>query len=294
MMLLLAIFIPVSTIVVYLFFILPFLLYSAKYSVKHSITFIIGAMMISFIIGTYLALPIAVLFGTTGLMMGYGIRVKESKQIIFISSSIVFVANFILFFIIAAAFFSFNFMDEMKDMFQTSINQYTEALHMMGMSPPLEFQEQLNDMVNLMTTMLPAILVGTAFISILIIMSVNFPIIKRLGVEVPKFQPFRRLTFPKNILWLYLLVLVISLIFKIENDSYMQMALVNAGLILQTLLVIQGLSFIFFYCHIKKWSIAIPILAVIFTFFMPFVLSIVRVLGIIDLGFDLRRRINQK
>nr|WP_267917758.1 YybS family protein [Lederbergia citrisecunda] len=294
MMLLLAIFIPISTIVVYLFFILPFLLYSAKYSVKHSIILIIGAMIVSFIFGSFMALPIAIFFGTTGLMMGYGIRVKESKQIIFISSSIVFIANIILFFMVAAMFFSYNFMDELKDMFQTSINQYTDAMNMMGMTPPVEFQEQLNNMANLMTSMLPSILIGTAFISVIIIMSVNFPILKRLGVEVPKFQPFRRLTFPKSILWMYLIVLVLSIIFKFETDSYLHMAVINAGLILQTLLVIQGLSFIFFYCHLKKWSIAIPIIVVIFTFLLPIVLSIVRVLGIIDLGFNFRQRINQK
>jgi len=293
-MLLLAIFIPFSTIVMYLFFILPFLLYSAKYSVKHSIVFIVAALVISFIIGSYPALPIAFLFGTTGLMMGYGIRAKESKQIIYISSSIVFIANIILIFIVAAIFLKINFMDELKNMFQTSIDQYTNTLNMMGMSPPIEFQEQLNDMVNLMISMLPTLLISTAFISVIIIMAVNFPIIKRLGIDVPKFPPFRRLKFPKNILWLYLLVLIISLLFKIETDSYLHMAVVNAGLILQTLLVLQGLAFIFFYCHMKKWSIAIPILAVVLTFFLPFFLSIVRVLGIIDIGFDLRERINNK
>ncbi|MCR2822676.1 YybS family protein [Lederbergia panacisoli] len=293
-MLLVAIFIPFSSIVLHLFFILPFLIYSAKYSVKYSIILIISAMIISFIIGSFVAMPIAFLFGTTGLMMGYGIRVKESKQIIYISSSIVFIANIILFFIAAALFFNINFMDELKTMFQTSIDQYMAALHMVGMTPPVEFQEQLNEMANLMITMLPTLLVGTAFISVIIIMVVNFPILKRLGIDVPKFQPFRRLKFPKNILWLYLLVLVLSIIFKFESDSYLQMAVVNAGLILQTLLVIQGLSFIFFYCHLKKWAIVIPILAVIFTLLMPVILSIVRVLGIIDLGFDLRQRIKQK
>ncbi|MBS4218215.1 YybS family protein [Bacillus sp. FJAT-49711] len=293
-MLLIAIFIPFSSIVLHLFFILPFLLYSAKYSVKYSIIFVISAMIISFIVGSFVALPIAFLFGTTGLMMGYGIKAKESKQIIYISSSIVFIANIILFFIIAALFFNLNFMDELKKMFQTSINQYMDAMNTMGMTPPIEFQEQLNNMANLMISMLPTLLIGTAFISVIIIMVVNFPILKKLGIDVPKFQPFRRLKFPKSILWLYLLVLVLSIIFKFESDSYLQMAVVNAGLILQTLLVIQGLSFIFFYCHMKKWTIAIPIIVVVFTFLMPIVLSIVRVFGIIDIGFDLRQRINKK
>ena len=41
----------------------------------------------------------------------------------------------------------------------------------------------------------------------------------------------------------------------------------------------------------KKWAKVIPIIVVILTFFIPVVLSIVRMLGIIDLGFNLRQRL---
>lgn len=293
-MLLLMVFVPLTSIPLQLFCILPFLLYSSKYSVKYSILLIIGAVLISFIVGSVFASALAFLFGTLGLMMGYCIRKKESKQIIYISSSIVLLANIILIFVVAAVFFKLNFIDEFVTMYQTTIDQYMDTLSKFGQTPPKELQEQLTTMLNLIGLMTPSLLIGTSFITVIIIMLVNFPILKRLKVDVPSFQPFRLLQFSKSVLWLYLIVLILSLIVNTEENTYMHMALLNAGFILQTLLVIQGLAFIFYFCHIKKWTKAIPILAVVLTFFIPIVLSIVRVLGIIDLGFNLRQLLNKK
>ena len=102
-------------------------------------------------------------------------------------------------------------------------------------------------MIQLMNSMAPTLLVGAAFIPVFVIMSINLPIIKRLGVKVPKFQPFRLLKFPKSILWYYLIVIILSLVVNVESGTYWYMVFVNAASILQLLLVIQGLSFTFYF-----------------------------------------------
>nr|WP_283247438.1 YybS family protein [Lederbergia citrea] len=294
LMLLLSLFIPLVSIVVQFFLILPFLLYSAKYPVKYAAMLVVAAVFVSFVLGSYYAVPLALLFGTTGLMMGYCIRSRKNKLVVYLASSMVFLANILLFFAIAAKFFGMNFLEEISDLFKSSVTQYTDALSIIGQSPPPELQDQLGEMIRMMNSMAPTLLLITAFITVLILMAVNFPIIKRLGIAVPKFEPFRLMKFPKSILWYYLIALVLSMLMKLEVGSYWYMALVNAAFILQTLLVIQGLSFIFYYNHIKKWPKFIPILAVILTLVLPFTLSIVRVLGIIDIGFNLRQRLNNK
>nr|WP_283249377.1 YybS family protein [Lederbergia citrea] len=294
LMLLLSLFIPFVSIVVQFFLILPFLLYSAKYPVKYAAMLVVAAVFVSFVLGSYYAVPLALLFGTTGLMMGYCIRSGKNKLVVYLASSMVFLANILLFFAIAAKFFGMNFLEEISDLFKSSVTQYTDALSIIGQSPPPELQDQLGEMIRMMNSMAPTLLLITAFITVLILMAVNFPIIKRLGIAVPKFEPFRLMKFPKSILWYYLIALVLSMLMKLEVGSYWYMALVNAAFILQTLLVIQGLSFIFYYNHIKKLPKFIPILAVILTLVLPFILSIVRVLGIIDIGFNLRQRLNNK
>lgn len=291
-LLLLSIYVPLVMIVAQLFLILPFLLYSAKYPMKYAVLLTVAAVIFSFMLG-FAAVPFAVLYGTTGLMMGYGIRLKKSKAHIFLSSSLVFLINIILFFAVAAKLFHLNFMDEFAEAFRSSSEQYSKALESFGQKPDVNIQAQLNEMLDVIMTLIPSLLVGTAFITVLVLMLVNFPIMRRLGLEVPRFQPFRLLRFPKAILFYYLVTLIVSIAVKLEPGTYWYMAVFNAANILQILLVIQGMAFIFYFSHLKKWPVMIPIIAIVLLVMVPVFLSIVRLLGIIDLGFDLRQRLKK-
>ncbi|MBS4207148.1 YybS family protein [Bacillus sp. FJAT-50079] len=290
-----SIYVPVIMIIVQLILILPFLLYSSKYPLKSAILLLIGSIMISFLVGPWIAtVPFTVLFGTTGMMAGYGVRTGKSKIIIYISSSIVFLFNLVLGFAIASKFFQIHFLDELTQMLRSSTSQYIEALEKLGQAPPANLQEQMNEMISMIGSMAPSLLIGTAFFTVWLILVINLPIVKRLGVDVPKFEPFRKLRFPKSVLWYYLIALILTLVMNPEEGTYLYMVLINGAFILQTLLVIQGLSFIFFFAYEKKWPMIVPIIAVVLTFIMPIFLSIVRMLGIIEIGFDLRQRMGNK
>jgi uncharacterized protein YybS (DUF2232 family) len=292
-LLLLSLFVPMAMLVTQFFLILPFLLYSAKYPVKNAIILVIGSVLISLLMGIVLV-PFAILFGTTGTVMGYCIRTGKSKIITYMASSMAFLVNIVLIFAVASTFFKLNFIDELVETARTSIDQYSNILIKLGQSPDPKLTEQMNEMISLMGTIAPTLLVGSAFITVILLMVVNFPIMKRLGYDVPRFQPFHSLKFPKSILWYYLIALVLSLAVNPDVGSYWYMVLINAAYILQTLLVIQGLAFIFYFCHYRKWPKAIPIILVFLTFLLPLLLSIVRMLGIIDIGFNLRQRLNKK
>lgn len=289
-----AIYVPFSAILFQLFFVLPFLLYAAKHPTKYSLLFFLLAFILSFFIGSVLGVTITILYGITGLIMGYGIQRKETKGNIYIASSIGFLFSLLLVFVVAKVFFQLDFIDEYQQMFKNTVNQYMDTLTALGQAPSTELREQLLGMGNLIGSIAPTILAGGAFITVLILITVNFPIVKRLKVQVPKFRPFRHVTFPKALVWIYLIVLLSSLFVTDDTNSFFQMVTLNATFLLQFLLVIQGLSFVFFYAHMKRWVKVIPILVVVATIFLPFLLSIVSVLGIIDIGFSLRQRMNTK
>ncbi|MFD1706062.1 YybS family protein [Siminovitchia sediminis] len=293
-LLLLTVYVPMAMLATQFFLILPFLLYSSKYPIKNSIVLIVGAIFMSMIIGTILSVPIAILYGTTGTMMGYCIRSGKSKVVAYIASSLVFLANVVLFYIVAAQLFSMNFLDELAKIFSASAEQYSGIMRSLGQTPDPNMEQQLQDMIGMMKTLAPSLLLGGAFVSVILFMVINFPIIKRFGVEVPAFPPFRTITFPKSILWYYLITLIVSLFIQMEEGTFLYMAIVNAAYILQILLFIQGLAFIYYYSHKKSWSKAIPITATVMTLLLPLFFSLVRLLGIIDIGFDLRKRLANK
>ena len=145
----------------------------------------------------------------------------------------------------------------------------------------------------MLDTLTPSLFVLIALFGVLLIELVSFPIVKRFGVKVESWRPFREIVLPKSILWYYLLTMLASFALNPEEGTYWYMALMNIGFLLQMLMVLQGLSLISYFCYKKGISKAVPIFAVVFTFIIPIFLSIVRILGIIDLGFDLRKRFNK-
>lgn len=289
-----AVFVPFSSIILQLIFVLPFLLFAAKHPVKYSLLFLVLAFIISFFLGSFIGATITLLYGIPGLIMGYGIQKGRTKGNIFVSSSIGFLFSLLLIFVIAKIFFQVDFIEEYQQMFRDTVNQYMEALTALGQTPPMELREQLLDMGNIIGLMAPTVLASGAFVVMIILIAINFPIAKALKVPVPKFQPFRNVNFPKVVVWIYLIVLLSSLFVTDDTNSFFQMVILNASFLLQILMVIQGLSFVFFLAHMKKWTIVIPILATVFTIVLPFLLPIVRVLGIIDVGFSLRQRLSNK
>ncbi|HEY4552929.1 MAG TPA: YybS family protein [Bacillaceae bacterium] len=293
-MLLLSIFVPMAMLITQFFLILPFLLYSSKYPVKHAALLAIGAVLISFMAGSVFGLALGLIYSTTGLMMGYCIRTGKSKMMAFMSSGMVFLVNIVLIYAAAAMFFSMNFIDELATMFKESAEQYTQLMKSVGQTPDPKATEQINEFVGLLGTLAPSLLVGTSFISVILLMVINLPIVGRFGVKVPKFEPFRDFKLPKSILWYYLAALVLTIFLKPEEGTYWFMVLVNGANILQLLLVIQGLALLYFFSHMKKWPKAVPIIATVLIFILPMFLSIVRLLGIIDMGFDLRERLKHK
>jgi uncharacterized protein YybS (DUF2232 family) len=79
-----------------------------------------------------------------------------------------------------------------------------------------------------------------------------------------------------------------------EEGTFWYMAIINMTYILQFLIILQGYTFIFYYFDKKGFSKAISITIAIVSFLIPIFLYIVGILGIIDLGFDLRKGFNKK
>ena len=93
-------------------------------------------------------------------------------------------------------------------------------------------------------------------------------------------------------IYYFLIALLANLIIQPESGSYIHLALSNILFILLLLIVVQGLSFIWYFSYQKSLSKAVPILITIAMFLMPLILYIVWILGIMDLGFDLRKKLN--
>ncbi|MGE6257616.1 YybS family protein [Heyndrickxia sporothermodurans] len=287
-------FVPFLSLVAVLILLTPFIIFSAKYSLKYSIVLLFGSIIISFLVGTFLLIPVAIAYGTTGIVIGYCIQRKKSKLTIYIAASLVFLLNTIVQYVVSIAFFK---MDVLKDSIQFVRESMEKSMKIMdtfekGYSD--QMMDQFNMLVNSLTTLLPSLLLVTSFLVVWILLSINLPIAKRFQIEVPKWGSFRDLQIPKSVLWYYLITIVLTIILKPVQGTFENTALSNLNFIFQLLILLQGFSFLYFFSHEKKWPKAIPILLIIFSFLLLPLQYIIRILGIMDLGFNLRQMINRK
>lgn len=294
-LLLLTIYVPVLGIVVNLFLPVPFILFAAKNDWKSVVVFVIASLFISFITGTLLALPLTLAYGTTGAVMGYMMQKQRNRTSILISGAIVFLINLVGQYVVTAVFFHINYIDEFFKMMQDSLKTSANLLKNFGTQQQTgQVLDQFQKSMELIKTLMPSLFVMVSFITVLIIQLLALPILKRFGVKLENWKPFREISLPRSFLWYYLLVMLAGLLFHPKTGSYGFDVLTNLTYILQLFMVFQGLTFLFFYFYQRGTSKSIPIIIAVLSFVMPILLYLVGILGIIDLGFDLRKRSHPK
>src|SRR5699024_6100863 len=123
--------------------------------------------------------------------------------------------------------------------------------------------EQTKKQLNMMKALIPAMIGIMVIFLALITQCLWYKVINRLSSETYHFPPFNQFNLPTLILWFYLLALIVSLL--LEQSSSLGIITFNMITLGSVLLTIQGISFIFFFAYIKKFSKVAPVIVVILT-----------------------------
>ena len=279
-----SVYVPLLSVVTTLILALPIAWYSAKYHWKATALVAAVCLVLSLIVGGLVALPLALIHLPIGLMVGMAIYHRKSKLFMFMGTSLVLLMSLMLQYVAMIIFLGINLLDDLSAMTRESMSQAITVMEEMGASTE-EFEEAANQAVFSFETLMPTLLILVTFFLVWILLLIYLPILKRLGTEVPKFPPFRDMKLPKSILWYYLIVLLVSLLSDLQPGTLMYMAFMNAYVLLQVLLFLQGASFYHFYIHQEGWPAWVTVLVTILA--VP-LLSFTSIVGIIDLGFDIR------
>ena len=291
--LLITLYVPILGSILVLFLPVPFIIFSAKNNFKSTIVFFVGAVLLSLIVGGPRSILFTFTFGMTGITMGYLLQKQKGRWITFLIASMVFLINLVLMYVTMVIFFKLNFIEEFIKIAEESLTSSVKMVGSLGQTPNTKVIEQMQASILMMETLIPSVFVMMSFMMVFFIQLVSVPILKRFDISVSDWKPFRELELPKSILYYYLISLALSIFANPEVGSYLYAAVSNLVFVLQLFMVVQGISFVFFYSHAKGFAKSFPIVAVVLAFFLPFLLYLVRILGIIDLGFNLRKRLDK-
>lgn len=277
-------YIPLIGILTLFFIPLPITLYRLRHD-RISSSFVMGtATILSMFIGGIALLPLALILGLIGFVIGDTVKSGKSKLYTFMASGLTLLISTIIIYITTVLYFKFNIIEIMLKNIRISQEQFTSFAERYGELPE-NFEQQLEASITLYEASVPSIFIIFAFGMAFIIVSLNIAIAKRLGHDVQKFAPFRDMKLPVIAVWYYLLVLFLPFIVKIEPGTTLNLIYVNATVILRFLFLIQGISLIHYYMNEKKLPKWVTVVSTVVAMLLS---PITILLGVLDSGVNIR------
>ena len=208
-----------------------------------------------------------------------------------------FIVGILGLYVITQLLFGVNWTESIREMLAESIEISASMFEQFGMGAETKQMMELMELqADYVIQLVPALLLILAAVLAFLSQWIGYKAVNRNNRKNFLFTcpPFRTLQFPVSIIWIYLAVLLFSFFIN-EQGNFLYQPIQNLLILIGMLLVVQGLSFIFYYAHHKNMSKAIPVLSIVLVFLMPWLfLTFVRILGIIDIGFRLRDYVEKR
>jgi len=293
-MMLFYLYVPLLSIIFFLAAPIPIILYTIRHGLKKGIAAGAIGIVISFLIGSMAGLMSAPILIAVGLGMGAFYSRRQPGNAI-ITGALIYLFSFLISFVVSVQLFQIDIMSIAKESIEQMMPMVESVLKQSGASEKdiAKQLKQFKEMQDMALSALPVALL----IAVTLMAFVNHwfvrPLLKRFVSDMPVLKKFKDMRLPKSMVWYYLLTLLLMLI-QTEKGSFLWLVQTSAFQILFILVLIQGFSFLFYYCHEKNISKAVPIFAVVLTVFFPPIGVIVRIIGIADIGFDLREKVKNK
>ncbi|MDU0812564.1 YybS family protein [Bacillus siamensis] len=271
---------------------LPIILYTIRHGLKPGIWMGLASLPVSFIVSSFAGLTGAFTAACTGVAMGYYFKKKQPGYAV-AAGAIACMLCGVVIFVFSIVFLNMNVVDN-------TMSQLRESLSLAEtMSKQLGYGDQFGKQTKLMERQLstlqylfPTALILISIVSAFISYAMARPFLRRFFPDLPKMKPFRELRLPQVVVILYFVVTILGFL-HLEKGHMMYSVSLNGGYILNLLICIQGLAFIFFYCHEMEMPKAVPVLAIVLGVLFPLIMSVYLLLGIIDIGFNIRNKVTR-
>jgi uncharacterized protein YybS (DUF2232 family) len=295
LLLLIAVFVPILSPLGLFLLPVPFVLFASRYEWKYAILMGVAAIIFSVLFATFASFPITVMMALGGILIGNAIYQNATAYETWARGILGFVGGLLFTFVFTQLIFQVNLLEQIEQTMNESLEMSSNLMGQLGVQEQMdETQAVMQDLIGVMMDLFPVFLAGTAVFLALISQWVSYKIINRVEKKNYRFPPFRQLRFPISLIWVYFAAFLLSFLMA-DQDNSLYIAVQNLFVLIGLLLAVQGLSFIFFYAHHKNMSKALPVFSIILTVFFPMVfLYLIRIIGIIDLGFGLRDRLADK
>lgn len=291
LLLILAILLPFLQVIFLMLLPLPLILIAQMYDRNKTILAMlfmgIGAMLIF----PVLSIPLTLIALISGGMIGFSIRQKHHPYETWAKGTAGFTLSLALVYAYVEVVLNISIMDTFRNTMNDSLAMTEELFQSFGIEEQADL-DTLKDQMMLYFQLLPVIIVVFSMVLSIVTQWLSYKWLNKRQEANLYFPPFSSLKLPKIMLWIYFIALLATFFVAIDYSTPASVVIHNIFQLLGILMALQGLSFVFFYAD-KKGSRtkALPIISILVLIFFPIMgLYLMRILGIIDLGFDMRKR----
>ena len=279
--------VPGLNVVAMLLIFVPF---TVLYTVVNKKVFT-GCVVVVLLLASLLVDPIAMIFlGIVALIPSIVLgemylKNKPSTRIIPYMTAIVLLVLMVSLLILDRAF-SVSLISQFQSLLQS---QYA-MLGDQNVLPATLTSEMLDAMVTSMLNLIPLAMAMMALVIVICSHYIARRVVNSYGVTVTAFPQAKDWNLPRKLVFIYFVVYLIELMIDVTNTGFFTIAILNIVPALSFAFTVQAIGFFFYLADHYKWPKIVPILIALPVLFIP----LFSILGLIDVAFNLRKRITKK
>lgn len=227
---------------------------------------------------------ISLFFLAPSIVMGIMYRKKATARSAIVAGTVTLLGEMLLG-LLLSYLAGFRPMERVREFLESSVESLPEVLR------NSVNQAALNLAIHYFLQIIPLLLITTAVFYTFIGHGVGRWVLRKNHVMVPGLRPVREWMLPRSMAFYLVIVTIVDMFISIESNSFVSMVVWNLLPILSIAFTVQAIGFFFFLAHVKKWSVALPIIAIVLVAVLPFFVYLYCVIGLLDVLTPMRKRI---
>jgi len=280
---------PAAGMLIYLISVM-FFICAERYGFVFSLPFLIAAyVFVAFSTSFYSAIADVIAPGLTAIFMGELLRLKRSQGETLTKGIIIGAMCNVVSIVLVTVFEKISLVDNLRKEAEKVINYAVDKNELTIYSA-----EMLRQSYETMLQAVPGILISFSIIGTIFIYFSGCSFLLKRGENIPEYLRFRNLSFSGVIIWGSLLMLALGYIIGLTGLVDSDILIMNISIVVGVLFSIQGLSVLSYIREIIKFPGIIFIIIICFVVISIVGLSVLFVTGILDIIFNIRKRIDIK
>lgn len=269
-----------------------FIAYGVKNNLIPSILImVIVSTIIGFTTDTISGLLLFFTFAPITIVITYGIKSRRKSIEVLTAASLVFFLTVLIIIGYVRGVSGINIATQLENNFKTMLNIQVDMFKEMGLTnfELLKVKDFLERAYKSMLLVVPSIAIITSLIVSYVNYYISVVVLRKVGIGVVNIPKFSRFRLPNNIIPGILVMFLGAYLTKnVKGFSY-ETILANLILLIGFVLYVQGLSIVDALMIKRKMVFAFRIVILLITVFFTPLVSIISILGLLDILIDFRK-----